>query len=267
MSEEEVMPGIIIKRYIDDAVLYDAPTAETVKQAVEEAVRARANLYGANLVGANLDGADLYGASLYGASLVGANLYGASLVGANLYGANLDGASLVGANLYGASLYGASLVGASLVGANLDGASLYGANLDGANLDGADLDGANLYGANLYGASLDGASLVGANLYGANLYGANLDGATRLTTGETWDEYLRETLPALLTAGGRALAEVATAEHWDCHNWGNCPMHAAFGAADIGGVPILLRPRAEQFIKFFDSKLIPLPAIAVEVAE
>ena len=172
MSEEEVMPGIIIKRYIDDAVLYDAPTAETVKQAVEEAVRARANLYGANLVGANLDGADLYGASLYGASLVG-----------------------------------------------------------------------------------------------ANLYGANLDGATRLTTGETWDEYLRETLPALLTAGGRALAEVATAEHWDCHNWGNCPMHAAFGAADIGGVPILLRPRAEQFIKFFDSKLIPLPAIAVEVAE
>ena len=47
-------PGIIIKRYIDDAVLYEAPTAKTVKQAVEEAVRAGANLGGANLGGANL---------------------------------------------------------------------------------------------------------------------------------------------------------------------------------------------------------------------
>ena len=155
-------PGIIIKRYIDDAVLYEAPTAKTVKQAVEEAVRAGANLYGANLRSAYLDG---------------------------------------------------------------------------------------------------------AYLGGANLGGARLDGATRLTTGETWDEYLRETLPALLTAGGRALAEVATAEHWDCHNWGNCPMHAAFGATGISGVPILLRPRAEQFIQFFDAKLIPLDAVLKSVDE
>ena len=49
MSEEEVMPGIIIKRYIDDAVLYEASTAGTVKQAVEEAARAGADLVGAKL--------------------------------------------------------------------------------------------------------------------------------------------------------------------------------------------------------------------------
>ena len=57
------------------------------------------------------------------------------------------------------------------------------------------------------------------------------------------------------------MTEVATAEHWDCHNWDNCPMHAAFNAADISEVPLLLRPRAEQFIQFFDAALIPLTAV------
>ena len=182
---------------------------------------------------------------------------GANLGGANLVRANLDGANLVRANLYGANLVRANLVRANLYGANLVRAYLGGAYLVRAYLGGANLDGAYLVRANL----------DGANLRSANLGGARLDGATRLTTGETWDEYLRETLPALLTAGGRALAEVATAEHWDCHNWGNCPMHAAFGAADISGVPILLRPRAEQFIQFFDAKLIPLDAVLKSVDE
>ena len=86
----------------------------TIKDTVEEAVKNRANLYGANLDRANL--------------------YRANLDGANLNGANLDGANLNGANLYGANLYRASL----------DRASLYGANLNGANLDGANLDGASL---------------------------------------------------------------------------------------------------------------------------
>ncbi|HXG69963.1 MAG TPA: pentapeptide repeat-containing protein [Gemmatimonadaceae bacterium] len=91
---------------ITGAVLY-AADVETLRQALEKAVRVGANLDGASLNGANLDGANLYGA--------------------NLNGANLDGASLDGANLYGANLYGASL----------EGASLYGANLTRANLDGA----------------------------------------------------------------------------------------------------------------------------------
>ena len=142
------------------------------------------------------------------------------------------------------------------VGANLRGANLYGANLRGAHLDGANLRGANLRGANI----------DGAYLRGAQLQGANLRGVTRLPTGETWDEYLREVVPALLTAGGRTLAEVATEEHWDCHSWKNCPMHAAFDASDIADVPILLRPRAEQFVQFFDAKLIPLSAVLGEAA-
>lgn len=36
-------------------------------------------------------------------------------------------------------------------------------------------------------------------------------------------------------------------------------MAHAFGAHNLSGVPVLLRPRAEQFIQFFDAKLIPWP--------
>ena len=49
----------------------------TIKDAVEQAVKERANLGGANLEGANLRGANLRGANLGGANLGGANLRGA----------------------------------------------------------------------------------------------------------------------------------------------------------------------------------------------
>jgi len=85
------------------SVLFEVE-AESVKMALQIAVKSGANLYGANLYGA-----DLYGANLYGANLSRANLYGANLYGANLYGADLSGANLSGANLYGANLYGEKL--------------------------------------------------------------------------------------------------------------------------------------------------------------
>jgi len=84
----------IISRYYSSKVLFDAPNATTMKEAVEAAVKAGANLYGADLTGANLTGANLYGANLYGANLYGANLTNANLAGADLYGANLTGANL-----------------------------------------------------------------------------------------------------------------------------------------------------------------------------
>ena len=108
-------------------------------------------------------------------------------------------------------------------------------------------------------ANLTGANLTDANLTDANLRDANLGGAKnlRLPTGETWEEYLTETVPELLQAGGKELASFA--EHWDCHEWTNCPMAHAFDAPDLSEVPILLRPRAEQFIQFFDAQQIPWP--------
>ena len=139
------------------------------------------------------------------------------------------------------------------------GANLRGADLGGADLGDADLGGANLRGADLGGADLRDANLRGANLRDANLRGANLRGAMdlRLPTGETWDEYLTETVPALLTAGGKPLESFAA--HWQCHDWNNCPMAHAFDTHDVSGVPLLLRPRAEQFIQFFDAGQIPWP--------
>ena len=38
-------------------------------------------------------------------------------------------------------------------------------------------------------------------------------------------------------------------------------MHVAFDAKDIGAVPVLYRPRAEQFIQLFDAHLIPEPSL------
>ena len=189
------------------------------------------------------------------------SLYGAYLKGAYLKGANLKGANLEGANLEGANLKGAYLKGAYLYGANLEGAYLNGAYLNGAYLKGAYLYGANLEGAYLYGANLEGANLKGANLKGANLKGANLKGDTTIETGETWNQYLVEVLPALLTAGGRPISDVLMLQHWTCHSWENCPIAAAFQADGLSGVPMLLRPRAEQFIRFFDAKLIPLEVV------
>jgi hypothetical protein len=157
------------------------------------------------------------------------------------------------------AIHAALATGANLRGANLTDANLTDANLRDANLTGANLTGANLTDANLRGANLTGANLTGANLTYAYLTGANLADAKnlRLPTGETWDEYLTETLPALLTAGGKSLESFT--EHWQCHTWDNCPMAHAFGGNSLNDVPILLRPRAEQFIQLFDAGQIPWP--------
>jgi hypothetical protein len=94
--------------------LYKSETASNIKEVVQEALKAGANLYGANLFGADLRGANLFGADLRGANLSGADLRGANLSGADLRGANLSGADLRGANLSGADLLGADLRGADL---------------------------------------------------------------------------------------------------------------------------------------------------------
>ncbi len=129
----------------------------------------------------------------------------------------------------------------------------------GADLGSADLGSANLRGANLRGANLGSADLGSADLGSADLCGADLCGAknVHLPTGETWEEYLTETVPALLTAGGKSLESFV--EHFACHSWDNCPMAYAFDTHDLSGVPLLLRPRAEQFIQFFDAQQIPWP--------
>jgi hypothetical protein len=102
----------IVRRW-NDAVLWEGE-AETVKDALHEALAAGASLRGANLRDADLTGADLRGADLTDATLTDANLRDADLTGADLRGADLTDATLTDANLRDADLTGADLRGANL---------------------------------------------------------------------------------------------------------------------------------------------------------
>ena len=100
----------ILHRYTK-AVMYRSETAETVAQAVSEAVKAKAYLSGADL-----SGADLRSANLRSADLSGADLRSADLSGADLRSANLSCAYLRSANLSCAYLSGADLSCADMRG-------------------------------------------------------------------------------------------------------------------------------------------------------
>jgi hypothetical protein len=97
-----------IKYYTTGEVIYSTE-AESLREAVEKAVRSNVSLQGAYLRHADLRGANLQGANLQRAYLLGADLQGADLRGADLLGADLQGADLRGANLRGADLRGANL--------------------------------------------------------------------------------------------------------------------------------------------------------------
>jgi hypothetical protein len=85
---------ITIKHRWNDRAVYKSATATTVRDAVTEAVAAKAALGGADLRGADLADADLRGAALADADLVDAILRGADLSGAVLVDADLGGADL-----------------------------------------------------------------------------------------------------------------------------------------------------------------------------
>ena len=102
-----------IKSRFSGAVLFAAET-ESMRLAVELAVKA-----GADLAGADLADAKLAGAHLAGAYLAGAHLAGAHLADANLAGADLADAKLARANLARAYLAGADLARANLADAKL----------------------------------------------------------------------------------------------------------------------------------------------------
>lgn len=128
----------------------------------------------------------------------------------------------------------------------------------------ADLSNAVLRNAILSNADLSYADLSYADLSNADLRNADLTNAI-LTDGVLWETFLSELVPALLTAGGKTLAEVATPEVWACHAWSSggiaCPIATAFDCSSLSGVPPLYRWQAERFIQFFDVGLVPLPTV------
>jgi uncharacterized protein YjbI with pentapeptide repeats len=118
---------IELKHRVTGSVLFSLET-DSLKRAVEEAVKQKTdlsfvNLRGADLEGANLEEAYLGGADLERADLERADLYEANLRGANLYRVNLKGADLEEANLRGANLRGAYFEEAYFEGAYFEGAN------------------------------------------------------------------------------------------------------------------------------------------------
>jgi hypothetical protein len=79
--------------------------------------------------------------------------------------------------------------------------------------------------------------------------------------GETWEQYREEVVPALLTYGGKTVAEVLATGCWECHEWSNCPMHSALGIGSVDHAPLLIRPRVTEFVQYFDAGLIPKPKV------
>ena len=127
----------------DESIIGTFPV-DSVKKAVELAVK-----QGISLANANLAFKDLTCASLKGANLEGTDFTGAKLVWVQLEGANCKGAIFEGANCKGAIFEGANFESANLSYANLTRANFESANLSSVNLIGADLRGVNLKSTNL----------------------------------------------------------------------------------------------------------------------
>jgi len=108
----------IVSRYDSNKVLWSGE-AVSMKDAVEQAVKAGAYLSDAKLSGAKLSDADLSCAYLSGAYLSDAKLSGADLSDADLSCAYLSGADLSDADLSCADLSCADLSRADLSGATL----------------------------------------------------------------------------------------------------------------------------------------------------
>ena len=145
---------IEIKRWTDGKVLYTAENASDVKAALEEAVKAKADLRSADLGSADLRSADLRYADLRYADLRYADLRSADLGSADLGYADLGYADLRSADLRSADLGYADLGYADLRYADLRYADLRSADLRSADLRYADLRYADLRSADLRYADL-----------------------------------------------------------------------------------------------------------------
>jgi len=141
-SAEHKRPFKIKDRY-SDRVLFETE-AETLKDAVEEAVELQVKLTCADLRNADLGGAYLAQAELSCADLSGASLFGAVLHRAYLTGTHLCNADLRYANFRYATLKKAVLRNSELICTGFFGSNLVQADFRSSNLEGADLSSANL---------------------------------------------------------------------------------------------------------------------------
>jgi len=126
---------IELKHRYSGKTIYRSETAETVKEAVLEAVEKEINLSGSNLSGSNLRGSNLRGSDLRGSDLRGSDLSHSNLSYSDLSYSDLSGSNLRGSDLRGSDLSHSNLSGSNLSGSNLSGSNLSGSNLIDAGQD------------------------------------------------------------------------------------------------------------------------------------
>ena len=114
----------MITLYRTDKSIIGTFPVDSVKEAVELAVRQGISLEDANLKRVDIKGAKLKGADFEGADLESTNLTNANLKWANCKGANLTNANLTRANLSSVDLMGAVLTKANFTDANFDFAAI-----------------------------------------------------------------------------------------------------------------------------------------------
>jgi hypothetical protein len=141
-SAEHKRPFKIKDRY-SDRVLFETE-AETLKDAVEEAVTLQVSLTCADLRNADLGGAWLAQAELSNADLSGANLFSAILHGGHLIGTRLCNVDLRYANIRRANLKKAILRNSELICTCFLGSNLVQADFRSSNLEGVSLQDANI---------------------------------------------------------------------------------------------------------------------------
>src|SRR5574337_1115777 len=93
----------ILHRY-SKAVLYHSETAQTIAEAVAEAITKGSNLSCSNLSYSNLRGSDLSYSNLSCSNLSYSNLSGSNLSGSDLRGSDLSYSNLSGSDLSGSAL-------------------------------------------------------------------------------------------------------------------------------------------------------------------
>lgn len=195
-----------------------------------------------------LDNAYLFEALLHDTDLKQSDLSGAFARQAKFDNACLSEARLVNAHLQEASFYQADLRNA-----HLEATILTSAKCCEADLRGARVNSSLLHGVDFTKAQLEGTDFTGSVLQGVDFYQARFSDETVLPNGVSFGQFVRESLPRILTAGGKELAEVVDERYWD-QNYLERVLVTAFGRKDSSTslVPIERRMFSETILYDFN---------------
>ena len=192
--------------------------------------------------------------------------------GAFLRGADFRMSVLDRAQFHNAILMEANLQGVHAYEAIFESASLQRAHMEEIDAENAIFRGANMAGARLQDAHLEGADFSSCVWKGIDLRGAHFDDATILPNGLSLGEYISESVPRLLAAGGANLATILKPTEWR-YSYHDRILLLAFGERDQSkpitrkyadtscytfNIPASVAGEIDLFLTLFKAGAIPL---------